>query len=90
MIASLTGLSAGTIGRIRDQEAAADDSAGVRVGKDGRARPVDGSGARIKVYELLLSDPTASIRDIAQRGAAVRSPGRWIRPLEPRTRGLRT
>ncbi|MEW2271492.1 winged helix-turn-helix transcriptional regulator [Streptomyces griseofuscus] len=67
MIASLTGLSAGTIGRIRDQEAAADDSAGVRVGKDGRARPVDGSGARIKVYELLLSDPTASIRDIAQR-----------------------
>ncbi|MEW2283296.1 AsnC family transcriptional regulator [Streptomyces sp. NPDC047841] len=67
MIASLTGLSAGTIGRIRGQLTAESGGAVVRVGKDGRARPVDGSSGRMKVYELLMSDPTASIRDIAQR-----------------------
>ncbi|WP_316524207.1 winged helix-turn-helix transcriptional regulator [Kitasatospora brasiliensis] len=67
MIASLTGLSAGTIGRIRGQLHSEVGAAGVRVGKDGRARPIDGSSGRMKAYELLMTDPTASIRDIAQR-----------------------
>ncbi|MFF1561637.1 winged helix-turn-helix transcriptional regulator [Streptomyces sp. NPDC058279] len=67
VIASVTGLSAGTIGRIRGPLTAETGSVGVRVGKDGRARPVDGSSGRMKVYELLKSDPTASIREIAQR-----------------------
>ncbi|MER7466090.1 winged helix-turn-helix transcriptional regulator [Streptomyces sp. NPDC097981] len=68
MIASLTGLSAGTIGRVRGSLAApAGRAAGVRVGKDGRVRPVDGSSGRMKVYELLMRDPHASIREIAQQ-----------------------
>ncbi|MET9960456.1 winged helix-turn-helix transcriptional regulator [Streptomyces sp. NPDC006326] len=68
MIASLTGLSAGTIGRIRGSLAApAGAAAGMRVGKDGRVRPVDGSSGRMKVYELLMRDPGASIREIAQQ-----------------------
>ncbi|MFI5757236.1 AsnC family transcriptional regulator [Streptomyces sp. NPDC051569] len=67
VVASVTGLSAGTIGRIRGQFTAESGAAGVRVGKDGRTRPVDGSSSRMKVYELLMSDPSASIRDIAQR-----------------------
>ncbi|MFJ1806406.1 MULTISPECIES: ParB/RepB/Spo0J family partition protein [unclassified Streptomyces] len=68
MIASLTGLSAGTIGRIRSSlSAAAGVTGAVRVGKDGRARPVDGSTGRMRAYELLLRDPQASIREIAQQ-----------------------
>ncbi|MEU7114596.1 AsnC family transcriptional regulator [Streptomyces sp. NPDC046182] len=67
VIASVAGLSAGTIGRIRGQLTADSSTAGVRVGKDGRARPVDGSSGRMKAYELLMSDPSASIREIAQR-----------------------
>lgn len=68
MIASLTGLSAGTIGRIRSSlSAAAGVTGAVRVGKDGRARPVDGSTGRMRAYELLLRDPHASIREIAQQ-----------------------
>jgi transposase len=67
MIASLTCLSAGTIGRVRGQWSTQGNAAKVRVGKDGRARPVDGSNGRLKAYEMLISDPSASIRDIAQR-----------------------
>ncbi|MFF6908759.1 winged helix-turn-helix transcriptional regulator [Streptomyces sp. NPDC012389] len=79
MIASLTGLSAGTIGRVRGQLTAQTGPVGTRVGKDGRSRPVDGSSGRMKAYELLLGNPSASIREIAKRAGVSPSTAHDVR-----------
>ncbi|MEV6104774.1 winged helix-turn-helix transcriptional regulator [Streptomyces sp. NPDC051940] len=67
LLASATGLSAGTIAGIRARTTAAGGEPETRVGKDGRVRPVDGSAGRLRARELLRANPTASIREIARR-----------------------
>lgn len=65
MIATATGLSAGTVGKLRWRSTAHNSQPATRVGKDGRARPANGSAGRLKVVELLAEKPNASIRAIA-------------------------
>jgi ParB/Sulfiredoxin domain len=66
MLASVSGLSAGTIAGIRDRSTAQIDESNSRMGKDGRIRPLDGTAGRQRVCELLESHPAASIRTIAR------------------------
>jgi ParB-like chromosome segregation protein Spo0J len=63
-IATVVGLAPGTVGTIRRST----DQGGqlnVRVGRDGRARPVSGAQRRQRVRELIAAVPTMSIRQLA-------------------------
>lgn len=65
VIASATGLSAGTVGKLRRRSTVQNGQSITRVGKDGRKRPIDGTAGRVRAGELLVEKPTASIRTIA-------------------------
>lgn len=66
MIARAVGLAAGTIVKLRRRSTAQNVQSKVRVGKDGRARPVNSAAGRLKAAELLVEQPTSSIRAIAK------------------------
>jgi ParB-like chromosome segregation protein Spo0J len=65
MIASATGLSAGTVGKVRRRSTVQNGQSTTRVGRDGRRRPLDGTVGRVRASELLTEKPAASIRAIA-------------------------
>lgn len=67
MIASVTGLSPGTVAEVRRRSTEQIDQSNGRVGKDGRMRPVDASPGRLRASELLTNNPTASTRAIARQ-----------------------
>ncbi|MEV8565841.1 ParB N-terminal domain-containing protein [Streptomyces sp. NPDC051322] len=64
-VAAVTGLSTRKVGRLREGTAAA--ASGHRIGRDGRARPVDSSRGRELAGEIIRNDPGASLRQIAAR-----------------------
>jgi hypothetical protein len=66
MIARTTGLSAGTVGKVRRRSTAHDAQSTTRIGMDGRVRPVNSATGRRKAGELLAEKPTASIRMITK------------------------
>jgi uncharacterized protein YerC len=66
MIATVTGLSAGTVGKLRRRSTVQNAQSVRRVGKDGRVRPINSATDRMKAGELLAEKPTASIRAIAK------------------------
>ncbi|MDQ3760602.1 MAG: ParB N-terminal domain-containing protein [Actinomycetota bacterium] len=66
MIATATGISAGTVGKLRQRSTVQNAQSTTRVGKDGRVRPLNSAAGRLKAGELLAEKPTASIRAIAQ------------------------
>ncbi|MGP4014960.1 streptomycin biosynthesis protein [Saccharopolyspora sp. 5N708] len=72
-IATVTGLSAGTVGKLRWRSNSHDAQSTTRVGKDGRARPASSSAVRPKVAKLLAEKPTASIRAIAKEAGVSHS-----------------
>lgn len=95
-VAAVTGIAAGTVAEIRRRVPVEDAAVGaVRIGQDGRARPVDGSQGRKLAADLIRSDPGLSLRRIAR--AAGISPetardvrnrlGRGESPLPSRTTG---
>jgi len=64
-VASATGLSAGTVADLRRR--AGDGGGAVRIGRDGRIRPVDGSAGRRLAAELIRGDQSLSLRQVAKR-----------------------
>ncbi|MFE2585021.1 ParB/RepB/Spo0J family partition protein [Streptomyces sp. NPDC059378] len=66
-VASVTGLSATTVGAIRRRSAEGSGRADVtaRVGRDGRVRPLDATAGRLRAGDLLAQRPDAPIREIA-------------------------
>lgn len=64
-IAETTGLASTTVGRIRQRTATTHPAA--RIGKDGRARPVNAAAARRHAGRLIEEQPHASLRDIAEQ-----------------------
>lgn len=66
-IASASGLSPRTVATIRDRPSEQDRQMDVRIGRDGRARPVDISQKREQVIRLVASQPNASLREIARQ-----------------------
>ncbi|MFC9286492.1 ParB/RepB/Spo0J family partition protein [Streptomyces sp. NPDC057052] len=65
-VASVTGLSAKKVAEIRREYVAGEGAPAVRVGRDGRRRPVDRARGRELAGELIRADPGASLRQIAQ------------------------
>jgi hypothetical protein len=63
-IASAVGLSPKTVGAIRLRSSSASDSP-LRVGRDGRVRPVSTAASRRLAGELMTRNPEASLRQIA-------------------------
>ncbi|MET7286399.1 ParB N-terminal domain-containing protein [Streptomyces sp. NPDC005573] len=72
-IASVTGLSARKVAELRRHRTGANGDSTVRVGIDGRARPVNRVQGRELAGELIRANPEASLRQIAK--AAGISPG---------------
>ncbi|MEV7009503.1 ParB N-terminal domain-containing protein [Streptosporangium sp. NPDC051022] len=66
MIAAITGLSPGSVAEVRRRSTAQGDQSIVRIGKDGRVRPMNALTGRLRAHELLVNKPTASIRAIAR------------------------
>lgn len=65
MIASCTGLAAKTVEKLRAEDYGAENGAGVRVGRDGRVRPLSTAHTRLRARDLILEQPKASLREIA-------------------------
>ncbi|MGP3924211.1 streptomycin biosynthesis protein [Streptomyces sp. 8N616] len=64
-IAEVTGLAAGTVAAMRKRSTDRFDQLKKRVGRDGRARPVDPAEGRIRASESLLAHPDSPLREIA-------------------------
>nr|ADK54804.1 transcriptional regulator [uncultured soil bacterium] len=64
-VASVTGISPGTVGDIRKRIARGPEPE-VRVGQDGRLRPIDGSAGRTLAGELMAGNPALSLRQVAR------------------------
>ncbi|MFF4447243.1 transcriptional regulator [Streptomyces sp. NPDC001502] len=65
-VASVVGLSAGRTAALRRRVLGAPGPGAVRVGRDGRARPLDPSRGRELAASLIRSNPQASLREIAK------------------------
>jgi len=65
MIASVAGLSAATVARIRGERGESAPSS--RIGHDGKVRPVNPLERRRHARALLLAEPTLSLREVARR-----------------------
>ncbi|MFF3325657.1 ParB N-terminal domain-containing protein [Streptomyces sp. NPDC002889] len=64
-VASVTGISPGTVGDIRKRIVRGAEPE-IRVGQDGRLRPIDGSAGRTLAGELLIENPGLSLRQVAR------------------------
>lgn len=71
-IAALCGVSPKTVARVRDELGACGALAAstTRVGRDGRARPIDAAGVRERIAQELERHPEASLRFIAKKVGA--------------------
>ncbi len=78
MIASVTGLSAGTIGEMRKRLIAIGMN-DARIGKDGRVRPLDRSQGRKLALELMAINPRLSLRQIARAAGISTETARDVR-----------
>lgn len=65
-VASLAGLSPGKTAAVRGRLLGAAAPGARRIGRDGRARPVDPAAGRERAAALLRKSPTASLRQIAR------------------------
>jgi ParB-like chromosome segregation protein Spo0J len=65
-VAEATGLAPGTVAGIR-QRAGGASAAPTRIGRDGRARPVNSADGRRLARDLMAEDPQASLREIARK-----------------------
>ncbi|QMU78265.1 ParB N-terminal domain-containing protein [Streptacidiphilus sp. PB12-B1b] len=65
-IATKTGLSSKTVGMLRRDDGAAETQPTVRIGRDGRVRPLSVVEGRLRAREVLAQNPDASLREIAR------------------------
>lgn len=65
-IASVAGIAARTVAEIRKRQGDPPPPDGVRIGQDGRARPVDAAKRRTLASALLTENPDLSLRQVAQ------------------------
>ncbi|WP_328901261.1 hypothetical protein OHR86_16185 [Streptomyces sp. NBC_00441] len=64
-VAAISGLSAGTVSRLRRRDAEESEIRRPRVGRDGRTRPLNCAEGRRLAGELLRADPDAPLRRVA-------------------------
>ncbi len=77
-IAAVTGLSPGAVGALRTQAGGTAQLA-LRVGRDGRKRPVDGAAGRLAASKVIAETPDASLREIASRAGIAVATARDVR-----------
>ena len=92
MIASISGVAAGTVGAVRQRSTGRFAQLDARVGRDGRVRPLDSAAGRELAGRLLTERPTASLRAIAHEAGVSPSTVQDVRQrlhegLEPVPRG---
>ncbi|MFB6980779.1 ParB/RepB/Spo0J family partition protein [Streptomyces scopuliridis] len=93
-IAENVGLSSKTVGALRRVSPASGAQPVVRVGRDGRARPLNPAEGRLRAAAVLARRPEASLRDIAKSAGISVETARSVRnhvtrresPLPGRTR----
>lgn len=81
-IAAAAGIGARTVGSIRrrlESTSAAGDEVKVRMGRDGRMRPIDNAEGRLKAAEVIRNLPDASLREIAKKANVSPSTARDVR-----------
>lgn len=78
-IAGATGLSPKTVGRLRRRATVDLTQTSVRIGSDGRARPVDPIAMRLRVAEAVRAAPDASTRSLARTTGASQATVRDVR-----------
>jgi hypothetical protein len=66
MIATAAGLSPSTVGQLRQRSAGRAERSDVRLGRDGKVRPLDGKRRRQLAQEYLERNPGASLREVAR------------------------
>ncbi|MEU9350945.1 winged helix-turn-helix domain-containing protein [Streptomyces griseoloalbus] len=91
-IAAIAGVSPKTVGAARARRAPADSTAQphTRVGRDGRARPVDIPQRREKVLALLSEQPGITLREVAeQAGVSISTVHRMRQELRQSSDGGR-
>ncbi|WP_258015862.1 streptomycin biosynthesis regulator [Streptomyces sp. AJS327] len=72
-IASITGLAGKTVGELRRRTSEGVPQPERRIGRDGRARPLDTAQGRRTAGELFTENPEASLREVARKAGI--SPG---------------
>lgn len=77
MTASVAGLSAATVARIRRDSAGPAPTS--RIGHDGRVRPVNARERRALARSLLLAEPALSLREVARRAGISPETARAVR-----------
>lgn len=77
-IASVAGLAPSTVGTIRQRSAAAVE-ADVRLGRDGRVRPVNSAEGRRRASEVMADRPDASLREVARAAGVSPAVARDVR-----------
>ncbi|WP_433325239.1 ParB/RepB/Spo0J family partition protein [Spirillospora sp. CA-294931] len=65
-VAAATGLSGKTVSRIRCRSSAENPRSGVRLGRDGRLRPLDSGAKRRQAAAMINDNPEAGLRTIAR------------------------
>jgi ParB-like chromosome segregation protein Spo0J len=78
-VAATTGLAPGTVRRLREWSSDEAPAAAARVGRDGRARPLDASAGRQRAAEVIAKRPDASLRMIARLAGVSPSTARDVR-----------
>jgi ParB-like chromosome segregation protein Spo0J len=80
-IATTAGLSAATVARIRRERA--EPTPTIRVGNDGRVRPVNSLERRRVARAILLAEPQLSLREVARRAGISPETARSVRSRLP-------
>lgn len=66
-VAAVAGISAGNVRGLRTAVQGSPDPAAVRIGRDGRTRPVNSAEGRLRAAELLERSPELSLRAVARQ-----------------------
>ncbi|MFD5090061.1 ParB N-terminal domain-containing protein [Amycolatopsis thailandensis] len=66
MIASVVGMSAKTVAAIRRDNMAGEENEAGRIGRDGRVRSIDVSAGRKLAHEIIVGNPSLSLRQVAR------------------------
>lgn len=78
-VAAMTGLSAPTVGAIRNRMTDKSDQSNTRVGRDGRIRPLSSAEGRLRASGIIRERPDASLRDVAREAGVSVSTAQDVR-----------
>jgi hypothetical protein len=78
-LAKLIGLAARTVATIRRRVSDRAGPSTVRVGRDGKVRPLSGAAGRQRVADLMAEQPEVSLRELARRAGVSPATARDVR-----------